>query len=228
MKKAIWIFIILFACSFPKIEAQEHYAANFSVGVKAGASLSRAMFSPGVKQGFLPGTTGGLMFRYIEENHFGLIAEINYVDRGWKESFDELPFAFSRRLSYLQIPLLAHIYFGSDRAKFFFNAGPEIGFLLKEKTDANFDIANPGAVENFPTANRNTEQYAMPIKNKIDYGISAGIGAEVNLNPKNSLLLEGRFYYGLNNIFGANKKDVFAASNGISILVTLGYMFRIK
>ena len=147
MKKAIWIFIILFAFSSPRIEAQEHYAANISVGVKAGASLSRAMFSPGVKQGFLPGTTGGLMLRYIEENHFGLIAEINYIDRGWKESFDELPFAFSRRLSYLQIPLLAHIYFGSDRAKFFFNAGPEIGFMIGESTSANFDFND---IENLP------------------------------------------------------------------------------
>ena len=146
------------------------------------------------------------MFRYIEENHFGLIAEINYIDRGWKESFDELPFAFRRRLSYLQIPLLAHIYFGSDRAKFFSMPVRKSASCSKEKPMQTSTSPIRGAVENFPTANRNTEQYAMPIKNKIDYGISAGIGAEVNLNPKNSLLLEGRFYYGLNNIFGANKK----------------------
>lgn len=68
----------------------------------------------------------------------------------------------------------------------------------------------------------------MSIKNKIDYGISAGIGAEVSLNKKNAINVEGRFYYGLNNIFGANKKDTFAASNSIAIMVSLGYYFRIK
>ena len=226
-KKKILSFIIAAICTIQAF-SQQHYSANIAVGVKGGATLSQTMFSPGIEQTFITGMLGGVTFRYIEEQHFGLIAEVNIEQRGWKETFDETQYSFQRKFTYLQVPLLAHVYFGSDVTRFFFNAGPEIGFLLKEKTDANFDIANPGAVENFPTANRNTEQYAMPIKNKIDYGISAGIGAEVNLNPKNSLLLEGRFYYGLNNIFGANKKDVFAASNGISILVTLGYMFRIK
>ena len=68
----------------------------------------------------------------------------------------------------------------------------------------------------------------MDIKNKIDYGISAGLGLEVAAHKKHSILLEGRFYYGLNNIFNSRKRDVFAASNGMSIMVTLGYMFRIK
>ena len=131
-------------------------------------------------------------------------------------------------MSYIQIPLLAHIYFGSEKAKFFFNAGPEIGFMIAEKTNSNFDINNFSSLEGFPSENRNTEQFAMPIKHKVDYGISAGIGAEWAINRKNSILIEGRFYYGLNNIFGANKKDIFAASNSIGIMASIGYFFRLK
>ena len=89
----------------------------------------------------------GIMFRYIEENHFGLIGEVNFEQRGWKENFEEAPYSYSRDLSYIQIPLLAHIYFGSEKAKFFFNAGPEIGFMIAEKTNSNFDINNFSSLE---------------------------------------------------------------------------------
>lgn len=41
-------------------------------------------------------------------------------------------------------------------------------------------------------------------------------------------MLEGRYYYGLGNIFSAKKKDEFSASRGTAIEVTLGYMFHIK
>jgi hypothetical protein len=41
-------------------------------------------------------------------------------------------------------------------------------------------------------------------------------------------VLEGRFYYGLGNVFGSRKKDAFSASTGMSFMVTLGYMYRLK
>ena len=208
---------------------QQHYSANIAVGVKGGATLSQTMFSPGIEQAFITGMLGGVTFRYIEEQHFGLIAEVNMEQRGWKETFDETQYSFQRKLTYLQIPLLAHIYFGSDVTKFFFNAGPEIGFMISDKCSANFNYHDlAGLPSDFPIENRNTEQFTMDIKNKIDYGISAGLGMELVAKRKHSIMLEGRFYYGLNKIFSSRKRDTFAASNGMSIMVTLGYMFRIK
>lgn len=227
MRKSI--ILAFFICtSIFSISSQEHYSANISIGIKAGGSLSQTMFSPGISQKMLPGIMGGAAVRYIEENHFGIIAELNYVQRGWKEDFKEAPYSFQRELSYLQIPLLAHIYFGGKRVKFFFNAGPEVGFLLSNRSKSNFDVSKIDELPDFPAVHRNTKQFTMAVKNKIDYGISAGLGLELNINPKNSFILEGRFYYGLNNIFDSNKKDVFAASNGISVMVSLGYMFRVK
>lgn len=210
------------------LAAQQHYSANISIGGKAGMTMSQVMFSPSVEQGFIMGSMAGVQFRYIEEKHFGVIAELNFEQRGWKEKFDETDYSYERTLNYIQIPLLAHIYFG-NKAKFFFNAGPEIGFLISENKSANFDyidIKNNPA--DFPVKNRNTDQFTMDIKNKVDYGISAGLGMELKIGQKNSVALEGRFYYGLNNIFPSHKKDVFAASNEMSIMVSLGYLFRLK
>ena len=66
------------------------------------------------------------------------------------------------------------------------------------------------------------------MKNKFDYGILAGVGVELILKKKHSIMLEGRYYYGLGNIFPAKKKDEFSASRNTTIEISLGYMFRVK
>lgn len=68
----------------------------------------------------------------------------------------------------------------------------------------------------------------MEIERKFDYGIAAGAGMEFIVKRKHSLQLEGRFYYGLGNIFNDSKRDFFSASRGMSIEITLGYMIRVK
>ncbi|MDE6028443.1 MAG: PorT family protein [Muribaculaceae bacterium] len=208
-----------------ELSAQTHYNANISVGVKGGVDLSMVNFTPSVKQGFLPGGNAGLTFRYIEENHFGLIAEVNFEQRGWKENFEEAPFSYSRTLNYIQIPFLAHIYFGR-RGRFFFNAGPEIGFMIGESTKSNFDYRNVSSISGFPL--RTTYQYLISADPKVDYGISAGLGGEFNINRKNSVYLEGRFYYGLGNVLKSGRTERFRGSNSMSIMISAGYWFRIK
>ncbi len=207
--------------------AQTHYSSNVSIGLKGGVDLSRVSFTPSVKQGLLLGGNAGITFRYIEENHFGLIAEVNFEQRGWRENFEEYPYEYSRTLNYVQIPFLAHIYFGR-RGKFFFNAGPEIGFMIGESTKANFDYKNLSSVSGFPTSLRITYQYQLAAENKVDYGISAGLGGEFSLNKRNSIYIEGRFYYGLGNVLVSGRTHDFRGSNSMSVMATVGYWFRIK
>ena len=71
----------------PAINAQTHYKPHLSVGFKGGMTMSEMSFSPSVKQSFNNGTTGAVTFRYTEEKLFGLIAEIGWAQRGWKEKF---------------------------------------------------------------------------------------------------------------------------------------------
>ena len=86
MRRIALIFTALVALM---TTAQTHYEGTIAVGGKAGASLSRVNFNPSVQQTMLPGMTAGVMFRYIEEKNFGLIAELNMTQRGWKEALDE-------------------------------------------------------------------------------------------------------------------------------------------
>lgn len=205
--------------------AQTHYASNVSLGVKGGIDLSRVTFTPSVKQNFAMGMNAGVTFRYIEENHFGLIAEVNLEQRGWSENFEEYPYEYTRTLNYVQIPFLAHIYFGR-RGRFFFNAGPEIGFMIGVSTSANFDYHNLSSIKDFPI--RTTYQYEMAAENKVDFGISAGLGGEFSLNKRHSIYIEGRFYYGLGNVLKSGRTENFRGSNSMSIMASIGYWFRVK
>ena len=212
----------------PAINAQTHYKPHLSVGFKGGMTMSEMSFSPSVKQSFNNGTTGAVTFRYTEEKLFGRIAEIGWAQRGWKEKFEDSPCQYSRSLTYLKLPLLTHIYFGSPRFKCFVNLGPEFDFMISENISSNFDYRDPLKAEGFPSEARMTQQMAMDIKNKFDYGITGGVGIEFYLTPRNSVTLEGRYYFGLGNIFPAAKADTFSASRNTSIEITLGYNFRLK
>lgn len=229
MKSEIKIFIIIsiLITGGLSLKSQTHYQSNIAIGVKGGMDFSEVFFNPHVKQTFQPGVTAGVMVRYIEENHFGLIGELNFAQRGWKENFEDDPFHYSRDLDYIDLCFLAHVYFGK-RGRFFFNAGPQVGYYLGEHMKANFDPYNISNVPGFPVINRINQQMTEPIKIKVDYGISAGLGGEFNINRKNSICAECRFYFGLANIFSTKRADYFNASNQMSLSATIGYWFRVK
>lgn len=217
---------VMSACICP-MHGQSHYNSNVSLGVHGGMDMSRVFFNPSVKQSFQFGVTGGVSVRYVEEKNVGLLAELNFTQTGWKNNFEDKPFSYSRTLNYIQLPVMAHVYIGR-RGRFFFNAGPQIGLYLGDSYSSNFNVSDVASVSGFPSNTRTDMIYSLPVKNKIDYGICAGLGGEFSINRKNSIYLEGRFYYGLGNIFSAKRVDPIRASNQMSISVTAGYWLRIK
>jgi len=220
--------ILLAAFTALTTTAQTHHEGNIAVGGKAGATFSRVNFNPTVQQTMLPGMTAGVMFRYIEEKNFGLIAELNLTQRGWKEAFDNADYNYSHRFTYLELPVMTHIYFGNQRIKGFFNLGPELNVMLGDGISSNFAYEEAADMDYFVHDTRHIEQLTMNINNRLDYGICAGAGLELNLNRRHSLLLEGRFYYGLTDVFPNHKTDIFAGSNSMTVSVTLGYFYRLK
>ncbi len=228
----IRILLVVSALSLPStLMAQREYSPNFAIGGRAGVTMSRMSFSPEVHQKFANGMTMGVAARYTEERFFGLIAEINLTQRGWAEDFarDEAPeFSYTRTLTYVSIPLLTHIYFGSNKVRGFFNLGPEISFMISNSIDANFDYTDYKNIEGFPQGYRTNEQLNMPVDRKFDYGIIGGAGVEFIVKRRHSFMLEGRYYFGLGNIYKDSKRDFFSASRNQSIEVTLKYMFRVR
>lgn len=226
-KRILLPLLILLAIPAIPLSAQRHYIPHVHVGVHGGVSMSRQSFYPSIKESMLNGLQFGFSFRYAEERHVGLLAELNIEQRGWKENFEEAPFSFHRRLTYIELPVMTHIFFGSRTVKGFFNLGPEVGYMIGDKATADFPYMELPNVPDFPS-NRRFEQMQMDISSRFDYGITAGAGVEFIIRRRHSITLEGRYYYGLGNIFPSARKDIFSASRGSSIQITLGYLFRLK
>lgn len=219
--------LIIMLLSFTAAIAQvrdPNFKRELSLGVKGGVTIPDVALSPSVAQNTWIGYTSGVSFRYIEEKIFGLIVELNWAQRGWDESFANNEYAYRRTFNYLEIPFLSHIYFGSERFHAFVNLGPQVGFMLNDVKSGNFDFVNP---PNFNDNNKIKESYDLPVKNRFDYGITGGLGMELRFD-RHIIALEGRYYFGLGDVFGNRKSDVFSGSSANrGFVATLSYMFRL-
>ena len=183
-----------------------------------------------------------------------IVGELNYAQIGWKENildFSDKPVPrhddktqfldYSRKINYVQIPVFARLGWGRERKglQFFFQVGPQFGLYLNDKIETNFDVRqtefNPGPKEKpnpdykYKTSRVSdvVAQDTMAIENKFDYGIVGGLGLEFSHPKVGHFLVEGRFYYGLGNIYGSSKRDYFARSNYNNIVIKFTYLFDI-
>ena len=67
----------------------------------------------------------------------------------------------------------------------------------------------------------------MPVEKKFDYGIAVGLGTEYSHPRIGHFLLEGRYYFGLGDIYGNSKRDYFGKSNLGNIVIKATYLFDI-
>lgn len=235
--------VALSVCSLTTVQAQigEH-RSDFAIGANGGYVLSKVSFTPTVQQKQHGGITGGVSLRYVCEKYFKTIcsvyAEVNYAKVGWTEDILDIEnnavlisgtgeaLKYQRDITYIQIPVFAHLAWGREERgfNFFVNLGPQIGIYLNESTTTNFDETT--STENDRVSNI-TAQYDMPVEKKLDYGIAAGAGMEYSIPKVGHFLLEGRYYYGLGNIYGSSKKDYFGKSNFGQIVVKASYLFDI-
>ena len=223
------------------------YRSDFAVGVNGGYVLSNISFVPKVPQSMHTGLTGGLSFRYTSEKYFNsicaIVTEVNYSQIGWKESIltpddqpvinsvTEQPEQYQRDITYIQVPVLARMGWGREHRgfQFFFQVGPQFGLFLNEDTKMNFawEDRTPVRSDNTGRTSSCVAQDTMAVENKFDYGIAGGVGIEYSHPKVGHFLLEGRYYYGLGNIYGNSKRDYFGRSNFGNFVIKLSYLFDI-
>ncbi|MDE6355579.1 MAG: PorT family protein [Prevotella sp.] len=220
------------------------YRSEVAVGVNGGYVMSTVGFNPNIQQKTLGGMTGGLSVRYTCEKYFNsicaLVGEVNYTQTGWREDiltaedmpvinqYTGRPEEYERQLTYIQVPMMARMGWGRERKgfQFFFQLGPQVGMFLSEKSKSNFDF-NLRNVNDRIGAQRDATQEILPIERKFDYGIVGGLGLEYSHPKVGHFIIEGRYYYGLGDIYNNSKRDYFGRSNIGNIVVKLTYLFDI-
>ncbi len=241
MRKYLLVLFLSFISYAVKAQVGE-YRTDFAVGVNGGYVLSNVGFQPDVPQSMLGGMTMGVTLRYTCEKYFksicAIVAEVNLVQTGWKEKIQGMEnqplyyegsteaLHYQRKMTYLQIPLFARLGWGRERKGIqgFFQVGPQLGIFLSESTTTNLIDGEE------PTEQRSSsivEQESKPVEKKFDYGIAGGAGIEFSVPKVGHFMLEGRYYYGLGNIFGNSKSDYFGKSNFGQIVIKATYLFDI-
>lgn len=208
---------------------------DFVVGVNGGYVLNKMTFSPTIKQTFHGGMTFGITARYTCEKYFSsycaLQAELNYAQLGWKELIETSTDTYQRTINYVQLPFLARLAWGKEKrgAMGYFLVGPQVGFYLNDHDKRGTSDGSEGwtTLTLLKRPNHVVQQYDLPVQNNFEYGITGGAGVEVN-SAIGHFLLEGRYYYGLSDIFHNSKKDKFGKSSHGAIIAKASYLFDIK
>ena len=211
--------------------------SNIDIGASVGLTMSSIGFDPTIKQKQLLAPTAGVVVRVTSEKYFktycALQAELNFVQAGWKEEVFNaqnqlLPDTYSRKLNYLQLPIMARLAWGKENRGFmgYFMAGPQLSICLSEKESygSSWTLNGEGHPDRL---NDMYDQYGMGIDHRFDYGITAGAGVELGTSA-GRFLLDARYYYGLSDIFKNGKRDVFGRSNNQIITVKLTYLIPVR
>ena len=229
MKRSFFLFILIVTLA-GRASAQVGDPRNsLSFGFNGGMGTSSVSFIPSIKQQLSLGPTFGVTARHISEKYFflicGLQLECNLAGRGWTELIEDgSGNEYTRVANYIEVPFFAHLGFGREVRGFqgFFNIGPQVSYLLNEHEV--YGGKEPWDITNRP--NQVTEQYGKDIENKLDYGITAGLGIEM-LTGVGTFGLEGRYYFGLGNIYGITKKDSFGRCANSTISLRATYLFSL-
>ncbi|MDO4703242.1 porin family protein [Tannerella sp.] len=228
MKGLVFLFVGLTFVFFPPAQAQETFRKEWAAGVSGGLNASSVFFAPKVQQQLMMGYNGGFTVRWITEKNLGLQLEANFKQQGWNERF-EVPegypnpetypdYRYIRRMNYLELPFLTHIYFGSERVRFIFNMGPQIGLLIGESTEENLRGATP---------NKTNAQHTMAAEKKFAWGLCGGPGVEVRTGI-GCFQLEVRYYYALGDFYNTRRQDVFSKASSQVFSAKLSYLIPFR
>jgi hypothetical protein len=184
------------------------------LGVQYGQSWNEVNFSPAIPQGFLAGQRLAAVLRYVGERHLGVQLEVAYDQRGWAEVQAELSTRYTRRIDYLDLAIFSHLSVGGGAVRPFVLLGSYLSYPI-------------GETETIPADWQPDRQayYGIPLPERLQYGLAAGLGLEVVLGPV-SLQLDGRYRSSLGGIFSTNNSS-FTFSNGRGLSAQVSLLVRV-
>lgn len=179
--------------------------AQVEFGVKGGVGLSNTTIVHGVSKervGFLAGGVVKYQLTTKNENHY-LQAEVLYTTQGEYSLYKEGGDKYKAFLNYINIPIMYKYYFDDQGKDFFIEGGPQLGFKVSEK----FDADEPEIGNNVPKS----------------FDLAFNIGGGYSIDRKYEINL--RYQYGLIDTYDYNRWD-----NGTnrSSFLTLGIIYFFK
>lgn len=192
--------ILLFTNQLIGQQKKENGTKSFKVGINAGPiynSLRGGSFAESYDSRI--NLLSGLSIEFKTHENFSILTNINYEVKSFKTEYRTMVGEFGdfqivdiedeTKFQYLNIPLLARLYFGFGN-EFFVNGGFYYSLLF----DVKNEMVNKENGENYSSLDFNE------LFKQNDIGFSLGIGINFEINNKSSLLVELRNDLGFSDI----------------------------
>ncbi|MEQ9466542.1 MAG: outer membrane beta-barrel protein [Ekhidna sp.] len=219
-----YVWLVCAVLVFNTAAAQRTY-----VGIKAGGQASTAfiehtIFNINMTTSFLPGLNGGVFVKFLPEPgksflNSGFQFGVNYVQKGWRQTFLTSQPTYTARMNYIEIPLEGFGYFGGKN-KYFISGGFYTEFLVSTDLDQDPGTNNLGGADFYT--------YDSDRDRKVGYGARLGGGIFRDLSI-GTFELEGFFSYSFSNFIdpGDLTTETPDLSNHWMAGFTVGYMISI-
>lgn len=174
---------------------------NLSIGIEIGAGMTNVYGSEFLDEYAMPriGFTGGITGQYYFNRNLSLKSGFLFEQKGDRREYtltdeqgNQLGQATSTTsFNFLVVPLLAR-YEAGNKIRFFINGGPYAALLLNH-------VEKTRAMGSSPLVARNPYDFR-----RVEFGLSAGLGAVFPVYDKIGLSLEVRHNRGLSDLFHAD------------------------
>lgn len=206
MLKSVFLIAILILLTLENFGQQ-----RLGIGIAGRIGNSWASFPMGQLQfnKRVPETAFGLAVYHMSTKHFGLQAEINYANKGYKIGKEYSSFGlpdsgwtYSRSINYIEIPLLTHVEIGKGRFHIIANLGPQFSYAISSSETFNQNVTSFTGIKTGDIYISNTKT------NGFQFGLAVGGGINYRFNF-GIIQLEARYYLGLSNIIPPRKYSNF-------------------
>lgn len=179
---------------------------EFWLGVHGGVSAGTVLFNP-AESGMSPitkacvlGGNGGLVFRYMGHKYCAFQMELNYEHRGWAQT--TTAGKTEHNLHYIELPILMHLNVGSDKCRWFFDFGPQIGYCVYDESKS--------------------------IDKRFDWGLAAGTGVEFQTRKAGMYWLGIRYDFSLGGVYGTSVTDSHSMASPMDLSLNLGWIMPVR
>lgn len=186
--------------------AQESSTTGARFGVKGGVNFTNLYVDNVDDTNMLTSFNAGFFVELPITQGIAIVPELNYSRKGSEVQNTILTETYKSKfkLSYLEMPVLLKLNLVPN---FNLHAGPYVAYLLNAKTDVVDE--NGDRVESF--------EYDTDNFNKLDFGLSAGLGFDFN-----NFGIGARYNYGLSEIDKDNNANG-AKNSAFNLYVALKF-----
>jgi hypothetical protein len=200
------------------------------IGLEGGPQLvssyiEHSLYTVNLRAVFIPTVHGGLVVKSYDPYrkkglNTGLQAGLLFTRKGWQQEFLLAP-PVNTYLDYINLPIEAIIYTGSERNRIYIN----MGFFIEALIDHRAATAPADSLisrDDFYTFETSRDR-------RFGYGLTAAAGFQKEFSF-GALYLEGNFSYSISNFIGIAYLALPTPdlSNLFAISVSVGYLIPLK